>query len=188
MVWRMKRTLVLALATLAVALGFAVPAQAATHSATGIERLDTSGHRIGGYTIARRTPAPLVIRFTRIVYNPPGRDVPAKLNREYVRITNYSSFTVHLQGWKITDRDGHTFVFPTGYTIPGKRPGHLATAVIVHTGHGTNFHPTVRHLYWQSSNFIWNNNGDKATLEGASGRVYDTCTYRPNGGGLTYCI
>lgn len=149
----MKRILVLTLAALAVVLGFAAPAQAATGK----------------------------IEFTRIVYNPPGRDNHAKLNWEYVRVTNHSPVTTRMNKWSITDKDGHTFTFPHLSLEPGKD-------FIVHTGHGVNGVPSRGHLYQQSDHYIWDNSGDKATLRSASGRVYDTCAYRPNGGGLTYCV
>ena len=157
MVDRMKRTLALLLAAGAGILGLAAPAAAAPHTATA--KMD----------------------ITRIVYNPPGRDTTAKLNQEYVRITNHGTITEPMTGWTITDAQGHRYTFPTGYRL---KPGQVA---IVHTGHGTTDHPVRGHLYQNSDVFIWNNGGDKATLRSASGRVYDTCSYRPNGGGLTYC-
>src|SRR5258708_2589123 len=122
MVLRMKRTLVLALAALAAVLGFAAPAQAAT---------------------------PGKMEFTRIVYNPLGRDTHAKLNQEYVRVTNHTSIDYRMTGWTIADAQGHKFTFPVGYRL---RPGQVA---IVHTGVGVKDQPHRGNLYWNSRWFIW---------------------------------
>ncbi len=43
----------------------------------------------------------------------------------------------------------------------------------IHTGSGRD---RRGHLYWDSGNFIWNNDGDKATLR-AGGRKRDGCKY-----------
>lgn len=122
------------------------------------------------------------MEFTRIVYNPPGRDTFGKMNLEYVRVTNHSTATYRMTGWTITDAQNHKYTFPAGYRL---LPGQVA---IVHTGHGVTDKPHRGHLYWNSRNYIWNNGGDTATLRSASGRLYDTCSYRPNPGGLTYCV
>jgi hypothetical protein len=158
MVGNMKRTIALLAVVGAAVLGLAAPASATPHKA--IAKMD----------------------FTRIVYNPLGRDTTAKLNQEYVRITNHGNITEPMTGWTITDRQGHKYTFPNGYIL---KPGQVA---IVHTGHGVTNKPVRGHLYQNSSTYIWNNGGDTATLRSASGRVYDTCAYRPNGGGLTYCV
>jgi len=47
-----------------------------------------------------------------------------------------------------------------------------AEYVKIHTGHGTNGR---RNLYWGSRGYIWNNDGDKATLTRVGGRIVDTC-------------
>lgn len=174
----MKRTLALIATIAASIIGLAGPAAAST---TGPERLVATGHRAGGYDVVHHR-APGKIEFTRIVYNPLGLDTTAKLNQEYVRVSNHSNITYRLTGWTITDKQGHTFTFPAGYKLA---PGKVA---IVHTGHGVTDLPVRGHLYQNSDTFIWNNGGDKATLRSASHRVYDVCAYRPNGGGLTYCI
>ncbi len=36
---------------------------------------------------------------------------------------------------------------------------------------------TANDRYWGMSNFVWNNDGDKATLVKRSGRIADSCSY-----------
>jgi hypothetical protein len=54
------------------------------------------------------------------------------------------------------------------------RKSEPALPVTVHTGTGTN---TIRHRYWRSANYIWNNDRDTATLKNAAGVVKDRCSY-----------
>ena len=48
----------------------------------------------------------------------------------------------------------------------------------VHTGSGSN---TARHRYWRSDAYIWNNDGDRATLRNRAGRRVDRRLYRGTG-------
>lgn len=45
--------------------------------------------------------------------------------------------------------------------------------VTVHTGSGSN---TARHRYWRSDGYIWNNDGDRATMKNKAGTVIDRCS------------
>jgi hypothetical protein len=45
--------------------------------------------------------------------------------------------------------------------------------VTVHTGSGSN---TARHRYWRSDGYIWNNDGERATMKNKAGTVIDRCS------------
>jgi non-ribosomal peptide synthetase component F len=141
-------------------------------------------------TVAIALPADAataVVQFTKIQYDSPGKDTRtnASLVNEYLRITNKSKSSVNLVKWTIKDAAGHTYTFPSHTVGAGK-------TVYVHTGKGTNGKnpsgkPDAPHLYWNSGNYIWNNDKDTATLRSASGRVYDTCSWKKPGSGATSC-
>jgi Lamin Tail Domain len=126
--------------------------------------------------------ATAVVQFSKIQFNSPGTDSRsnASLVSEYIRITNKSKTSLNLIKWTIKDAAGHTFTFPSHSIGAGK-------TVYIHTGRGTNGRPDSAHLYWNSGNYIWNNDKDKATLRSASGRIYDTCAWTKPGSGITYC-
>jgi hypothetical protein len=115
------------------------------------------------------TSAPAAIKIAKIYYDSPGADTGSNssLNDEWIRIRNTFSTARSLTGWRIRDASGHVYRFGT-YTLPG------GSAVTVHTGRGTN---TIRHRYWRSDNYIWNNDRDTATLKNAAGVVKDRCSY-----------
>jgi hypothetical protein len=136
---------------------------------------------LSGVAAVPASAATSSIRFTKIQYDSPGTDTRSvkSLNAEYVRITNTGKTSVNLSKWTLRDAKGHTFTFPSHVVRAGK-------AVYVHTGKGTNGRPDAAHLYWQSGNYVWNNDKDTATLRSGSGRVYDTCKWtKPQG--HTYC-
>lgn len=54
----------------------------------------------------------------------------------------------------------------------------------IHAGKGTN---TQTDRYWGHSWYVWNNTGDRATLEDADGHVLDQCPYRGSSAGHTNC-
>ena len=71
--------------------------------------------------------------------------------------------------WRLTDKGAdHTFRFPQDFKLKASR------CVTVHTGRGRN---SARHLYMKLGNYVWNNDGDKATLKKKSGARVDTCSY-----------
>jgi ABC-type glycerol-3-phosphate transport system substrate-binding protein len=127
---------------------------------------------------AATTPS---VTFTRIYFDSPGSDNRSNtsLNAEYIRIHNNTSKTIQLKGWTIRDKASHVYTFTYG-TLP------KGTTVYVHTGHGTNGKPNWWERYWQSGNYIWNNDGDTATLKDPSKKTIDTCKYT-GAGSSTNC-
>lgn len=108
-------------------------------------------------------------RITAIYFNSPGNDTGSNssLNAEWVRIKNTTSTRKTLTGWTLRDSSTHVFTFPTFGLAAG-------AAVKVHTGSGGD---TAGNLYWHESGYIWNNDGDTATLRNAGGTVVDRCSY-----------
>lgn len=115
------------------------------------------------------------VQFTKIYYDSPGKDLPktnAKVNGEYVRITNRTKKAINLKGWTIRDAARHVYTFKT-YTLKAGK------SVTVHTGKGTNGKPAA-HLYWGQSYYVWNNPKDSATLKNNKGKTIDTCAWKKN--------
>ncbi|HZE38285.1 MAG TPA: lamin tail domain-containing protein [Stackebrandtia sp.] len=113
-----------------------------------------------------------------VQYDSPGKDTGSNtsLNAEWVNIHNATSHGYQMNGWKLKDAAGHTFVFPS-YTIgAGKN-------VKVHTGRGTK---SPGHLYQQRRAYVWNNTGDTAKLYTPGGTLHDSCKWG-NGGGSISC-
>jgi Lamin Tail Domain len=124
-----------------------------------------------GSTAAQAATSPVVIH--EIYYNSPGKDTGsnASLNAEWVQLHNNSGRPVTLTRWTLRDTAGHVFTFGT-YRL-------LAHASVkIHTGKGSS---TRANRYWGHSWYIWNNNGDRATLKNASGTVIVRCSYSDPG-------
>jgi hypothetical protein len=104
-----------------------------------------------------------------IYYNSPGSDRGgnASLNAEWVDLRNSSASPVTLTRWTLRDTANHVYTFGTYRIGPH-------ADLKIHTGHGSNG-PANR--YWQHSWYIWNNNGDHATLENAGRTVMSACSY-----------
>ena len=111
-----------------------------------------------------------------IQYSPPGPDVPvttAKLDGEWVLLTNTTGKTVTMTGWTLRDKAGHVYRFPKFALAAHK-------SVEVHTGTGTN---SAANLYWghkppSSGSYVWNNSGtETAALKNASGKAIDSRSY-----------
>lgn len=126
-------------------------------------------------------PASAAIRIKRINFNPPGSDSGTNrhLNREWVRIKNTGTRTRSLEGWRLQDRGrDHTYRF-------GELTLGAGEYVRVHTGRGQdsavtgcNGHCfTYYDFYWDLDNYVWNNDGDRATLKNDDGEVIDRCAY-----------
>ena len=94
-----------------------------------------------------------------------GRGVRA-LNQEWVAITNDSRRPVNLSGWKLSDRDGHT------YTFHHYRLGGHAT-VRVHTGYG---HDSRSDVFQDRNRSVWDRS-DTATLRNDHGRFVDDASW-----------
>jgi hypothetical protein len=121
------------------------------------------------------------IEITRVNYDPPGTDVRTneQLNDEWVRLTSRRSFSINLKGWTLRDRGGiHIYRFSSNFWLgPGR-------SVLIHTGDGTN---NSAHRFWGMGNFVWNNDGDWATLRNPSGKIVDRCMWDGGRPGYTYC-
>jgi hypothetical protein len=113
------------------------------------------------------------IRIAKIYFDSPGSDngSNSSLNAEWIKIKNTGSRAKQLEGWKIRDASGHVYRFGTFKLRAGR-------AVMVHTGSGSN---TGRHRYWGQDWYVWNNDGDTATLKKPSGTVADRCSYSGTG-------
>jgi Lamin Tail Domain len=122
------------------------------------------------------------VEIKRITYNPAGPDDGSKesLNREWVQIHNSGPRAVRIRNWRIRDKSGHIFIFPNIHLIPGQE-------IRVHTGPGIDRFGDPAHLYWGSSQYIWNNNGDTATLKRRDGTVADRCRYPGGSPGYKVC-
>jgi hypothetical protein len=116
------------------------------------------------------SPASARIKIKSISFDPPGNDTGSNrhLNKEFVVIKNTGRRAKQLKGWKLIDRGrDHTFRFPRFKLRAGR-------SVKIHTGRGRN---TRWHLHWRNSWYIWNNDGDTATLKTRGGRTASRCSY-----------
>jgi hypothetical protein len=120
-------------------------------------------------TLGLASPASAAIRITKIYFDSPGADTGSNksLNAEYVVIKNTGTRRKALTGWTLRDASKHVYKFPIFRLGAGK-------SVKVHTGKGIN---GLGNLYWRSSSYIWNNNGDSATLKRSNGTVASRCSY-----------
>jgi hypothetical protein len=110
------------------------------------------------------------IRIVKIYFDSPGADTGSNssLNAEWIRLKNTGTKARSLTNWRIRDRGGdHVYRFGT-YTLGAGK------TVTIHTGNGSN---TARNRYWRLDNYVWNNDGDKATLKKPNGTIVDTCSY-----------
>lgn len=141
-----RRLTATALSAAAITAAIAMPASAADH----------------------RAPRPSV-EISRVQYDSPGRDDRSNrsLNAEWVEITNNTRRSVNLDGWTLSDRDGHTYTFHH-YRLDGR------STVRVHTGIGRD----ARHdLYQDRRNYVWNNDYDTATLRNDHHRFVDSVSW-----------
>ena len=124
-----------------------------------------------GLVVTSTSPAQAAYRMQihEIYYNSPGPDngSNASLNGEWVQLYNTSSSKITLTDWTVRDAAGHVFKFAT-YTIGAH------SYVKIHTGKGTR---TQTDRYWNLSWYVWNNNGDTATLKDNHGNTIDGCSY-----------
>ena len=115
------------------------------------------------------TAAAGAIRIDKIYFDSPGSDngSNSSLNDEWIRLKNKGNSKKSLQGWKIRDKAGHVYTFGSYKLGAGK-------TVTIHTGSGSN---SARHRYWRMDGYVWNNDGDKATLKKPNGSKVDSCSY-----------
>jgi hypothetical protein len=116
---------------------------------------------------AHRAPSPVVI--SEIFYNSPGPDHGSNqsLNAEWVKLRNRTGHRISLSGWTLRDRAHHVYHF-VGYSLRANG------TVRIHTGSGRD---TQRNLFQNRGWYVWNNDGDTATLRGPAGNVRDRCSY-----------
>jgi hypothetical protein len=107
---------------------------------------------------------------TTIYFDSPGSDLGsnASINAEYVRIKNTTRHRITLAGWTVHDSGRvHNYRF-------GRLTLRASATVTLHSGVGHDG-PHVR--YWGEHEYVWNNDGDRATVRNAAGRRVDTCGY-----------
>jgi hypothetical protein len=117
------------------------------------------------------------VHIRKIAFDPPGADngSNASLNKELVVIMNEGTSPVVITGWTLRDREAHMYRFPTFTLRAGAR-------VTVHNGQGSN---NAGNLYWDSDGYVWNNDGDGATLRRRNGSRVDACSYSGSGSAAT---
>ena len=114
------------------------------------------------FALGATTTAPNQVSLSALYVGAPHQTV----NQEYVKITNKGTTAVSMKGWKITDKGAiHTYKFPSTFVLKSK------TTVTLFTGKGTN---TATKLYWGRAAFVWNNEGDKASLYNAQNKLVST--------------
>jgi hypothetical protein len=109
------------------------------------------------------------IQIHEIYYNSPGPDTGSNssLNHEWVQLHNTSGHRITLTGWTLRDTANHVYKF-------GRYKIKAHGSVMIHTGKGTN---TQTNRYWGFGGYVWNNDGDRATLKASNGSVIDRCSY-----------
>jgi Lamin Tail Domain len=130
--------------------------------------------------LARVSPANAaavpVVYIHVIQYSPAGPDVPvttAKLDGEWVLLTNTTGKSVSLTHWTLRDKANHIYMFPA-FALKAHK------SVEIHTGTGKN---NAANLYWghkppRSTSYVWNNSGkETATLKSAAGKTVDARRY-----------
>jgi hypothetical protein len=105
-----------------------------------------------------------------IFYNSPGSDhgSNSSLNAEWVDLRNSSGHPIVLTHWTLRDKAGHVYKFTSRFRLRAHKD------VKIHTGRGSD---TRTDKYWNHGWYIWNNDGDTATLKSASGSVKSRCSY-----------
>ncbi|MEU6771769.1 lamin tail domain-containing protein [Streptomyces sp. NPDC046759] len=88
------------------------------------------------------------------------------LNKEWVDITNRSRRDVNLDGWTLSDRDGHTYTFHH-YRLAGR------SSVRVHTGYGRD---SRTDLFQDRHRSVWDS-ADTATLRNDHGWLVDDASW-----------
>ncbi|MFF1708181.1 lamin tail domain-containing protein [Streptomyces sp. NPDC058252] len=89
------------------------------------------------------------------------------LNNEWADITNTSRRPVNLDGWTLSDQDGHTYTF-RHYRLEGR------STVRVHTGIGRD---SDTDLYQDRRDHVWDRRFDTATLSDDRDRVIDAASW-----------
>ena len=132
----------------------------------------------GSLLAAPQASAASAVQIYFVYYNSPGADTGSNtsLNAEYVTLKNVSSSNRSITGWRLRDKTGYTYKFPT-FTLKA------GATVKVRTGKGT---ASSYNRYYNYTRYIWNNSGDTAYLKNASGTTVDTCSWTSSGSSK-YC-
>lgn len=132
------------------------------------------------------------LTIVRIRFNPPGADDGSKdsLNKESILIRNGSDEVVRIKGWKVHDAgcDNVYRVRRDTRLQPGDR-------LLLYTGRGIDLTGTCSHgcptshfWHWDKHDYVWDNDGDTATLRRRDGSVADRCRYRRSDGSPHECV
>ena len=120
---------------------------------------------------------PYRIIIEHINHNPRGKDTSDKLNEEFVVLENEGTEKISLAGWTLTDETTtgarhHVYTFPQTVTLSSREKAY------VHTGSGEDSFeegkPSKWILHWGRHAFVWNNEGDTATLFDGDGEKVDS--------------
>jgi hypothetical protein len=107
----------------------------------------------------------------------PGKDAPDRLKEEFIVLENEGNDRVSLAGWSLKDETTtgerrHVYKFPEAVSLASREKA------IVHTGSGEDRFekgaPSKWTLHWGRRSFVWNNEGDTATLFDAEGNKIDS--------------
>ena len=108
---------------------------------------------------------------------PHGRDASDRLNEEFVVLENEGNEKISLAGWTLTDETAtgarrHVYTFPDIVSLSSRGKAYI------HTGPGTDSFeegkPSKWILHWGRLAFVWNNEGDTATLFDPVGNKVDS--------------
>ena len=114
-----------------------------------------------------------VLHITSFHANANGDD-RENVNGEYLRVCNVSDRPVDLDGFRITEQAGRSWILPP-LLVP---PGHTFK---IHSGMGENQGDAASQLavFLGSESPIWNNTRDRATLYDRHGKVIDSRLHAP---------
>ncbi|QKY19511.1 lamin tail domain-containing protein [Halolamina sp. CBA1230] len=90
---------------------------------------------------------------------------------EYVLIENTGSSPVDVGGWTLSDETSKTFTFPSSTLAAGE------TAVVTTNQTGANEAPAADYSFNWDEGYVWNGDGDTATLVDADGETVDSYSY-----------
>jgi hypothetical protein len=109
------------------------------------------------------------VQIVTVQYDSPGADRGSNqsLNDEWVLIRNTGKKARKITGFTLTDETGYTYTFKKRTLKPGQ-------SVRVRTGKGKD---TASNKHWGRGWYVWNNDGDTATLRTAKGSQVDSCTW-----------
>ena len=144
---------------------FLIPPDDADHTA---RRAAQTRARAAGRGIWSTERYKGLLHITSFHANAPGDD-RSNVNGEYLRVCNVSDRPVDLDGFRITEQSGQSWLLPP-LLVP---PGHTFK---LHSGKGNHQTDTSSQLavYLGSDTPIWNNTRDRATLYDRHGRVIDS--------------